>query len=137
MYEVTVKYSINKPVPLGDKVSRYILEIDGATAQHIAISLPPYLREWKFPVFARKDDTSISLTPHTYGLGLWSNLNIESMSYSEVPLSKPNGFIIYDDYCSFGGEKPFYLRCKANELNLNYYLNESNDGQSPKENTTP
>lgn len=129
VYEITVNYTVRKPIPLGDKMSRYLMTISGSSAQRFPTALPPYETSWQFPVVLTPSDTVAIITPGTYGLALKSYLEVSSVAYKEVPIDSTNGYIYYDSYCAFGGTLVYpelgsqyhHLRCPKGQLSLEFY----------------
>lgn len=132
--EATIHYTPRNDIPaVSSKLSRYLISITGSSAQRFPISLPPYSSTWKFPITVMPGDTEIALSPNVQGFNIGGTfISINSLSINEVrTIPSRNMFMIYDNYCSFGGNYNYKdtlggqyknLRCKAEELPLQYYL---------------
>lgn len=97
VYEVSLDYkSKTPPLPVINKLPRYLLEINGSSLQQYPISLPPYETSWQFPVVIGPGDRSIELTPGVYGILPGASLEVFNVSYRDVTPRKEN-LLMYDN----------------------------------------
>lgn len=126
MYEVRVVYNISKPIPMADKISRYLLGIEGSSSMRFPVSLPPYETSWTFPVASAINDKAITLTPGTYGL-FNSGLNVSSMQYKEIVPNNNNMYVLHDNECSFGSDIPSGIyKCTPEQMGLQNFTSSKN-----------
>lgn len=125
VYEVRVNYTVEKPFPLADKTSRYLIDINGTNALRLPVSLPPYEVAWTFPLVSSAGDKYIDMTPGSFGL-VSSGLRVSSIQYREVTTSHENMYMFYDNACSFGGSIPDgyhnISKCSLDKMGLKNYM---------------
>lgn len=129
LYSIKINYEIKNKNPVNEKFSRNLLVPSGTSIQRFSVSLPPYEKEWSFPIALAPSDSHFSLSPKTYGLIPTTDIVIKNISYKEISLSRVNEYPIYNLYCSFGGNYDYpelgtqyrAHRCSKEASSLEYY----------------
>jgi len=105
VYSVTVQYDAHGAIPLTDRLSRYLINIDSALkAQQYSVFLPSHKHEWTFPVIVLPGNKEVTLRSSTDGM-FPATLIINSASFKEVNIPTGNLDPIEDNIRTFNSEK--------------------------------
>jgi hypothetical protein len=89
LYEIHIRYQASAINPLLNKIPRYLVNLNNASAMELPVSVPSYSHEATFPVTIRGGEQNVTITTEVGGV-LPGSFTIEELTYKEVPITENN-----------------------------------------------